>query len=196
MCHVGHQYVLFKCRRAQPVRQRASAPEGTEVQFKLLLPRGLHRRIAAEAGDTGRSVSEEIRQRLEASFAEPAQGSADELTGDLTGAISEAAELLAEAGHTWHGDQWTFAQFKAAVDHLLEVFRPEGESVPASELDPAGPASTAGFALGALHARHELSEGGSKASARHWARLDEAARHYLRESQPAAKVPRTSDQGK
>lgn len=160
-------------------------------QLKFRMAADLRERLEAAAEQEGHTLSEEIRQRLETSFAGAIPSATDEVTRDLLASISEAAGFLAETEHRWHEDQWTFTHFRVTVGRLLDVFRPAGEAVAETEINHAAPIATAGFALGALHARRALSEPGSKAFARHWATLVGATREYVGGSEkPARREPR------
>ena len=92
---------------------------GTDAAVSLRLPRELLDRLKAAAGN--RSVSEEIRQRLESSFV---AGPADPETVRLIEAIAYVARNI---GVPWEGDPFTFTAFKVAVDALLASSRPDGE---------------------------------------------------------------------
>src|SRR5437868_3371225 len=92
--------------------------ESTTVAFRL--PRELHDRLKADAGT--RSVSEVIRERLEASVV-----AGDPETQRLTDAIAHVARNI---GALWYEDAFSFAAFAAAIDALLSSYRPEGAPVP------------------------------------------------------------------
>jgi plasmid stability protein len=125
--------------------------EGSEAVLTFRLPRSLHDKLKEAAG--GRSVSEEMRERLEASFAER-EAVPDETTRQLLAAISAMADALAsldgpnasagwpagmiEAARgvgtvRWHVSPVGFASFRRAIEILLGVLKPGGESPPSSE---------------------------------------------------------------
>jgi hypothetical protein len=125
----------------------------------------LRDRLVAAAGD--RPLGEEIRRRLEASFAVDRAPAADTKTLALRAALDAAAEAvkwrpapatpgrgLAAAlaqmrARTWHQSATSYAAFKDAIVMLLQIYEPDGE--PNEELrrrlaDMAfGAASTAAF---------------------------------------------------
>lgn len=128
--------------KRSPQSGRSARGTAPDLQFKLLLPRALHDRIAAAAEQSGRSVSEEIRRRLEGSFGVEA----DKETRPLAEAIK-----LAAAATDWHNSARAFAIFRAAVDVLLRQFQPPG-TLGAEETDRITQegAMVAGVSLGAL----------------------------------------------
>jgi hypothetical protein len=128
-----------------------SGPEltkGGEAVLTFRLPRSLHDKLKEVAGR--RSLSEEMRKRLEASF-EPAAKLPDEPTRRLFAAIAAMAGALSrleerwrtepnpfadfpswvEAGRAigtfkWHESPYGFVVFKRAIERLLDACRPEG----------------------------------------------------------------------
>src|SRR5260370_20461410 len=95
---------------------------GSEAVLTFRLPRELHQRLVEESA--GRSVSEEMRRRLEASFVSPP---ADPETRQLVEAITTIAGFLADWKRKWHRDPTGFALLKRALEIVLEAFRPGGE---------------------------------------------------------------------
>lgn len=96
-----------------------------DTAIALRLPRELHEQIKEAAA--GRSVSEEIRARLEWSLRhdwanEPA-------TTELTDAIEEIARNVKPYYGAWNENPYAFAVFKVAVDTLLSKVRPKGEPI-------------------------------------------------------------------
>jgi hypothetical protein len=94
------------------------ADKGMQTSFRL--PRELHKRLMAEAGDKG--IGEEMRRRLEASFG-PEQPVADPKTGELLAAIAEMAGRVSG----WQEDPDQFAAFARAINLVLAGFMPAGE---------------------------------------------------------------------
>ena len=92
-----------------------SGREETNATFRL--PISLYRRLK-EAGE-GKGISEEIRRRLEFTFAIP-----DKPTEELIGAVAYVTNSLAIKG-AWHKDPFVFEVLKATIDRLLEHWRPE-----------------------------------------------------------------------
>lgn len=108
------------------------------TQTSLRLPRELHDRLSAAAGERG--IGDEIRRRLEASFAPDEV--ADAKTRELARLVTHAAEIIGGVGERgsggyywpWHTDPFSFEVFKLvvhmALDKALAYYRPEGEAVP------------------------------------------------------------------
>ena len=109
--------------KRSPQSGRSARGTAPDLQFKLLLPRALHDRIAAAAEQSGRSVSEEIRRRLEGSFGVEA----DKETRPLAEAIKLAAQKLDEMPRV--GDQILVAQA-----HYEQIIRVEPPSISLDEL--------------------------------------------------------------
>jgi hypothetical protein len=95
---------------------------GSDAAISLRLPRELLDRLKATAGNG--SVSEEIRQRLEASFV---VGPADPPTHRFADTVAHVAHNL---DPPWHKDPFAFAAFAAAIAALLAPNRPEGTRKP------------------------------------------------------------------
>jgi hypothetical protein len=89
-------------------------PHDTAVTLRL--PQELHEQLKSAAA--GRSVSEEIRARLESSFK-----IIDQPTEELVGAIVYVTSSLSIDGG-WHKDPYLFEVLKAAISRLLEHWRP------------------------------------------------------------------------
>jgi hypothetical protein len=91
------------------------------AQFKFRLDSGLSDKIEAAAATNGRSFSEEIRRRLDASFDTelPAAPSVSPALRDVLRAIGEAAVFSSglDAG-------FDYAAFEAGVPVLIEALRP------------------------------------------------------------------------
>jgi len=98
-------------------------PRDTTVTLRL--PQELHDRLKEAAA--GRSVSEEIRRRLEASFTDMSN---DAKTERLLSAVSSTARMLRDTYEPWHEDRYAFEVLKVATIVVLEHFRPAGEPVP------------------------------------------------------------------
>jgi hypothetical protein len=95
------------------------------VQSAVWLPRDLHQRLKRAGGERG--MGEEIRRRLEASFAaDPAKPKTNELLASITFAADETNRYYGD----WAEDAFAFEVLKACVDLLLAVERPKGEAVP------------------------------------------------------------------
>jgi hypothetical protein len=96
----------------------------------------------------GRSVSEEIRRRLEWSLVH--EWSNDQNTGVMIKAIASLAHNVRPYYGRWHEDPFAFAVFKIAIDALLTKVRPKGEPIPPAddgEFRPGDTPEEAGKAL-------------------------------------------------
>jgi hypothetical protein len=100
-------------------------------------PAPLRDQLEHEAAAAGRSISEEIRRRLEGSFAAPPL-SADGPTAELLSAISgEAARLQRDFGD-WHSDPFAFRVFHGVVARLLAFYRRGAKGEPVAAVKPGG----------------------------------------------------------
>lgn len=129
--------------------------EAAEAVLTFRLPLSLYRKLQQAAG--GRSVSAEMRQRLEASLVDP-EAQPDQPTCQLLTAISAMADALGrleedyreepnplarfpklleqarEIGtFRWHVSPYGFARFRRAIEMLLDALEPEGEALPSSD---------------------------------------------------------------
>jgi hypothetical protein len=111
-------------------------PRDTAVALRL--PRELHAQLKRAAA--GRSVSEEMRARLEQSLLRDFRDDAP--TRGLTDAISELARNVKPYYGAWHESAYAFAVFKVAVETLLSKMRPKGEPVAPSNTDEWLPGDT------------------------------------------------------
>jgi hypothetical protein len=111
-------------------------PRDTAVALRL--PRQLHTQLKRAA--SGRSVSEEMRSRLERSLLRDLADDAP--TRALTEAISELARNVKPYYGAWHENSYAYAVFKVAVESLLAKMRPKGEPVAPSSTDEWLPGDT------------------------------------------------------
>jgi hypothetical protein len=79
----------------------------------------------------GRSVSEEMRARLEWSFLD--DWTNDPPTKELRDAISMLAKNVAPYFGRWHENPYAFDVFKVAVDTVLTKMRPRGAPTPPAD---------------------------------------------------------------
>ena len=96
----------------------------SDAQTSLRLPVELRDRVAQAAASEGRSLGEEIRRRLEASFGSAPAAVEDQKTASLLKRIIHADRMLREEWTPWHRDRAAFDIFRAAVDDLLRSSRP------------------------------------------------------------------------
>jgi hypothetical protein len=112
----------------------------SDVQTSLRLPEELRNRLAQAASAEGRGIGEEIRRRLERTFAEddavtvrvpPTQ---DEETGRTLRVFAAMAAIVAGEWSPWHADAGAFAVFKAGIEDVLSRHQPEaGGAVPKTD---------------------------------------------------------------
>lgn len=103
----------------------------SDAQTSLRLPQELRDQLGSAADAAGRSVGEEIRRRLEASFAGSPPAAADHRTSDLLRVIARCAAILSEHWAPWHADAAAFAVFHAAIEDRLSRHRPEASGATA-----------------------------------------------------------------
>ncbi len=103
----------------------APGAEALPLHMTFRISPELRERLAAAAGD--RPIGEEIRRRLEASFAPSAAGSDDPKTGELAAAIVKAANQLRSLNAPWHADTFSHAAFKHAIGKVLDAEQPPRE---------------------------------------------------------------------
>jgi hypothetical protein len=97
------------------------------VQSAIRLPQNLHILLKKAGGERG--MGDEIRRRLEASFAaEKIQ--ANPKTRELVDAISSCARETARYYGSWSEDAFAFGVLKACVNMLLAHYQPEGDAAP------------------------------------------------------------------
>lgn len=111
-------------------------PRDTAVGLRL--PRELHALLKRAAA--GRSVSEEIRERLAESLFRDNRESA--ATQKLTDAVAEVARNVKPYYGDWHENPYAYAVFRVAVQTLLSKMRPKGEPVAPSDTDEWLPGDT------------------------------------------------------
>jgi hypothetical protein len=108
----------------------------TDAQTALRMPEDLHRRLSKAAEAAGHSLGEEMRRRLERSFAL----SADAETGQLLAQIAHAAKLISEFWTPWHSARQAFDAFVGAVNMFAERQKPaEGIAVEGNKMFDGGP---------------------------------------------------------
>jgi hypothetical protein len=97
------------------------------AQSALRLPRSLHDRLKKAGGERG--MGEEIRRRLEASFAAE-KASTNPKTRELLDAISSIADEVTGYYGNWAEDAFAAEVLKACVDLLMTHDRPKGDAAP------------------------------------------------------------------
>src|ERR1700730_13866613 len=97
---------------------------GASAHITLRIPSDLHERLVKAAGSHG--TAEEIRRRLEASFAPDPFGK-DPKTRELAAAIAGMADEASWYYRPWHEDPFTFEILQEGIGKLLAYYRPKGE---------------------------------------------------------------------
>ena len=102
----------------------AKKPDDGMVQSTIRLPSSLFDRLeASNKGRGGRGVSEEIRQRLEASFSH--ERAVDRLiatydtTPELADGIFYLSDLVQQCYGDWTKDRFAFEVLKASIEKML-----------------------------------------------------------------------------
>jgi plasmid stability protein len=96
-------------------------------QLKVGLPDYLREELERAAAASGRSLADEVRVRLEASF--ESEGS-DPETRALAAAVDNLASLVAiQTGHKWHKHAAANRVMRYAITARLARLKPEGEAV-------------------------------------------------------------------
>jgi hypothetical protein len=138
---------------------------GSDKALSLRIPHDLYDRLAQVRGNG--NVSEEVRQRLEASF-DREQRATNPKTQELLDAIANVARTIGSFYAPWHEDPYALAAVRSAVETLLTALGPKGEPVfrprPDNEgwsdllFDPKDPPETAGRML-AMSALSDMRRG-------------------------------------
>src|SRR6516164_9020888 len=102
-------------------------------RIKVALPDDLRTQLDAASKKSGESVAEEIRRRVEASFAQEALAKPTrDLLDDM---VTIAIETELEMGSAWHKDASTHFVFGEAILNRLERSRPKGPLVMPADAD-------------------------------------------------------------
>src|SRR5262245_17439496 len=108
--------VAIKLRECQPVRDQST------IQTAVRLPRDVHERLKKSPA----GVSEEIRQRLERTFA---QDALDPVTRELLAAVLRLTGLISlDLGAAWHATPGANEALAAAVADLIAAYKPRGRA--------------------------------------------------------------------
>jgi len=115
-------------------KTKQPADDGLTLHTTFRLPRELHELLTKAAGEHGYGIGEEIRRRLEASFAESPAVSTDPRFGDFLTALAHVAAGAArmyppkhlEYGGKTVEDITAHWVIEAATHMLLDAVRPEG----------------------------------------------------------------------
>jgi hypothetical protein len=94
-------------------------------QMNIALPDDLRERLRAAGEKSGQSIAEEIRSRVEASFARDIV--TDKATLDFMEGIGLLmAEIELETGASWHKHAGTWDALRTAIVERLQRYRPKG----------------------------------------------------------------------
>ena len=102
--------------------------DGDMIQSAIRLPRSLHERLKKAGG--ARGMGEEIRRRLEASFAAEAEVPNDPKTRELLEAISFLARQANNYFGSWFEDAFAFQVLKGSDGHTVKALPAGGRSGP------------------------------------------------------------------
>src|SRR5690242_19658051 len=108
--------------RPEPPAQASLRTHGDTIQSAVRLPHSLHERLRKAGGERG--MGEEIRQRLEASFAAERE---DQKTRELVEAVSFCAGQVTSLFGSWFEDARAFEVLKGSVDALLSNYQPQDD---------------------------------------------------------------------
>jgi hypothetical protein len=116
---------------------------GRQQQMGVAFPDDLRAKLDAAAAESGNSIAEEIRQRVERSFAQDAAKKAqDEKTQELADDVTWLADAITyqvkpegDSLWAWHSNVATHAALAEALRSWMEIIKP----LPVGLLDPGDP---------------------------------------------------------
>ena len=113
-----------------------------EMRVSLRMPVTLKENLNRAAEANGNSFSDEIRQRLMASFEAEPPSAVDPRTSELASLIVVMADELNEYYPPWYVDAFSFKTFAMAINRLLDRrYRPSGDlENPEPKPKPGSPA--------------------------------------------------------
>lgn len=125
-------------------------------QLKVALPDDLRSKLENAAEASGRSLADEVRRRLEESFARDL--AYDAATDECIRAVPDLAALVSVAtGHKWHQHAAAHWAFRSAIKAWLQRRRPAGDrafapgDLPKARLVSSDDPEAIGLALETLH---------------------------------------------
>jgi len=105
-----------------------AAPTRADRQTTIRLSSITYDLLADSASEDGRSVGEEIRRRLEASFASSRSADVDAKTRELLNVIAEMAADLEDSFPPWHADAGSYQAFARALVRWLRQYERPGDA--------------------------------------------------------------------
>jgi hypothetical protein len=125
--------MMAKRKKAPPGAGRKPQGEFSRLDtpFSLRMPAELREQLDNAAKDSGRSVSQEMLDRLNKSFGRDRDKGRDPGTRAICFLLAEVVASIGScpAGKAWHHDAFQFQAFKIAVAKLLDDIAPKGEAV-------------------------------------------------------------------
>jgi hypothetical protein len=114
-----------------------------EMRVSLRMPEALKKQLDDAAQANGHSFSDEVRQRLMASFELGSPSAFDPRTSEFATAIVVMADELNEYYPPWYADPFSFKTFAAAINRFLyRRYRPSGDlETPEPKPKPGSPAA-------------------------------------------------------
>ena len=115
-------------RKAGGGRKSQGEFRGLGAVMSLRMPQDVHDKVAQAAKVSGRSLSQELLARANASFESKRVQSRDPALRAFSFLFFELAErICGNLGSDWRFDPWVFEAFRLALPKLLDHFRPRGE---------------------------------------------------------------------
>jgi hypothetical protein len=105
-----------------------AAPTRADRQTTIRLSSGTYDILADTAQLNGRSVGEEMRRRLEASFSSSHSPDVDVKTRELLDVIAAMAADLENSFPAWHADAGSYQAFARALVRWLRRYEPLGDA--------------------------------------------------------------------
>jgi hypothetical protein len=94
----------------------------------------MHTKLKRAADKADRTITDEVKVRLDASFEREADAVREPKFAELQRQVAElAGSLELETEGPWHSDPFAFQTFRAGILALLDAARPAGEPTPPNE---------------------------------------------------------------
>ena len=88
--------------------------------MSLRMPEEMRDELQKAAGESGRSITQEVLHRLQQSFVQDRKTNRDPATRALCFLFSELAEYVHHGTPDWRSDPFLFRAFKIAIPKLLD----------------------------------------------------------------------------